>query len=559
LQKLARTVVGTNNIDTAARYCAAPCLIGMEKILGCTAMTHPLSTIEKADVLLLIGACPSQSHPVASYHIKRAAQYGHAELFVINVAPDRIDKFARAILRPEGGAEPAVLRSLLYLLLRKEKNLRSKYKELWNSVKKFRSLKAEKQTGLPWDDLETIAEKLGQAKSPAIIFGEGLMHNNLATQCAQAISYIALLSGALDENGAGLFPLISESNTQGAWDMGAAPERLPDAIFSEKAAISINECQVNLQSKKGLTISEMMQATMEGKIKTLFVMGENLLMSFPNYHYAKKSLSSVENLILMDIFPTEIMDLAHIVLPGAVFAEKEGTFTSMDRRIQKLNKALDPPGDARPEWKIIMDLAIRLDGAKHMSFASPEDVMAEISRLVKNYQSIDYKLLEKGGIPWPSSEKVPTSSSVLFKTGLAKTSAPDMKLNLDPLQDKDNGDFPFRLCIAPSLYNYGTGTRSSRSERLKKIEHTRIVMVNPDDAAKRELKQGDVAEVTSPQGKIKAMVKVVDDIKKKHLILQGNDKKDPTGKIIPLMFDEESKAPYYQGLRVDIQRAEQND
>ncbi len=561
LQKLARAVVGTNNIDTAARFCAAPYLIGMEKTLGSAAMTHPLSNIEKADVLLLISACASQSHPVAGYHIKRAVQYGHAELFVINAAPDVIDKFARKILRPKGGAEPAVLGALLYLLLSKEKSLRYKYKELWNSVKKFQPVKAEKQTSLLWEHLEAIAEKLGQAKSPAIIFGEGLMQNNLGTQCAKAISYIALLSGALSEDGAGLFPLISESNTQGAWDMGAAPERLPGAIFNDKAAISIieNEWHVNLQSNKGLTITEMMQAAMEGKIKTLFVMGENLLLSFPNYHYAKKSLSSVENLILMDVFPTEIMDLAHIVLPGAVFAEKEGSFTSMDRRIQKVNKALDPPGDARPEWRIIMDLAIRLDGAKQMSFASPEDVMAEISRLVKNYQSIDYKLLEKGGVPWPCLEKIPAGSPILFKNGLAKTSAPDLKLNLDPIADKENGNFHFYLNIAPSLYNYGTGTRSSRSERLKKIEHTRIVMMNPDDAAKRELKHGDVAELTSPQGKIKATVKVVDDIKKKHLVLQGDDKKDPTGKIIPLMFDEESKTPCYQGIKINIRRAEQND
>lgn len=559
LQKLARTVIGTNNIDTAARFWAAPFLTGMEKILGRAAMTHPLSNIEKADILLVIGASPSQSHPVASYYIKRAVQYALAELFVISAAPDRIDKFARMILRPKAGAEPAVLGALLYLLLHKEKSLRYKYKELWNSVKKFQSIKAEKQTGLAWKDLEAIAEKLAQAKRPAIICGEEVLQNNLATQCAKAISYIALLSGALNESGGGLFPLILESNTQGAWDMGASPERLPGAIAHDKLAISFieNQWHIELPSKKGLTITEMMQAAMEGKIKTLVLMGENLLLSFPSYDYVKKSLSSVENLILIDVFPTETMDFAHVVLPGAVFAEKEGTFTSMDRRIQKVNKASEPPADARPEWKIIIDLAARLDGAKQMSFASPEDIMTEISHLVKNYQSIDYKLLKKGGIPWPCSEELPKGSPILFKNAMAKTSAPDMKLNLDTPADNDDVKFPFHLGIASSLYNYGTGTRSSRSERLKKIDHTRIVMINPDDAAERELKEGDVAEVASPQGKIKAKVKIMDGINKKHLILQGNDKKDPTGKIIPLMIDEESKAPAYHGItRVDIRRAE---
>lgn len=553
LQKLARAVIGTNNIDTAARIHAAPYLIAMEEILGFNAASRPLGDIERADLIFVVGAYPSSSHPVASYHIKRAVHLKGAELIVASSAPDYIDRFATMKIRPEPASEAMLLAGLLLEIMREDGEIEERFPELWNSVKSRKTTVMEKAMGIQRGSIRSLAEHIDRAKRPAIVFGTDIIRNPLALDCCRAISYLSFYTGASAEDGGGIYPIGAECNTHGAWDMGAAPERLPGTHIRDKKVKADIETAWGrkLPARKGLALTQLPEAIVRGDVRALIVFAEDMIGALPDKTKTEQALSALALLIAVDIFPGKTTDLAHIVLPGAAFAEKEGTFTTIDRRVQKINPACPPPGSARAEWQIIRDLALMLGDGDIMDYPSVENTMTEINSLVASYSGISYQALSKGGIPQPCNEAAPRGTAVLCH-GIQPI---DTTLNLPPAgEEKDTVRFPLKLIVVPSLYRFGTGSRWLRSEKLKGIEREMAAVINPAEAGARGLTNGSEAELVASAGSIKVRIETDKDVAPGRVVVPAVLPDGPVERILPFSIEQKTKTTLLIGHNVEIRR-----
>jgi formate dehydrogenase alpha subunit len=506
-QKWMRACIGTNHIDNGARLSSGSSLHGMMASTGSGAMTHSMDNIVGCDLIFLVGADVYEDNLIFSNKMREAMRESNAKIVLVDPRKTQWEKWANLWLRPLPGTDIAWINGLIRHLIEKDavskEFIGSKtwgFETMKTSLERFSPEFVEETAGITPKDLEAVADLCMAARKRAIVFGSGVTQHANGSEIVKALCNLALLTGETEEGGGGIYPMLSQNNAQGAFDMGGLAEFLPGCarVDDPKARARFEEAwERTIPEKPGFTYREMFDKILEGKIKALYISGEDPLITLPNPEGLKKGLQQLELLVVQDQFMTYIGDAAHVILPGVSFAEKDGTFTSMERRVQRVRPAILPVGDSRPDWKILCDLSTRM--GYPMEYETPSMIMEEIASLVPCYAGIRYSKLEKEGIQWPLGNG---SKRRFFQVEYG-----------EPLERPD-GRYPLWIIPRGFHYHYGIGTTGKRAEGLAKVLPDSCIEVHPEDAKKAGVEAGDKVKVASPRGKVETVCRVSEAVPK---------------------------------------------
>jgi formate dehydrogenase alpha subunit len=523
LQKLARACFGTNHIDHCARLCHAPTVAGLAVAFGSGAMTNSIPELEEADCILLTGSNTSENHPLISTRLLRAKRNG-AKLIVVDPRSIHLARFAELYARPRPGTDVAWINGLMHIILAEGWENREFIAARTEGIEALRAKvaeyppeRAEALSGVERQTLWEIAGAYAHARRGSIVYAMGITQHASGTDNVLALADLAMLTGHVGRRGTGVNPLRGQNNVQGACDMGGLPNVFPGyqsvsdpqlrgkfekAWFGEGATAARG-----LPAEPGLTVVEMMSAAAEGRLKAMYVLGENPMLSDPDIHHVREALQALEFLVVQDIFLTETAELAHVVLPGSSFAERDGTFTSTDRSVQRIRQAVEPPGEARPDWEIIGRVAGAC-GASGFEYGSPQEVFAEMARLTPIYGGISYERLEREWLRWPCRSPEDSGTEFLhvdrFSRGLGRFTAVDYR----PPAEEPDEQFPFVLTTGRTLFHYHTGSMTRRSPTLDRELREGFVELNPSDARRLGIREGGKARIASRRGEIEATARL---------------------------------------------------
>jgi len=563
LQKLARGGVGTNNIDHGSPFhgLPAPHIFGPDLAWG--AMTNPIQDLEESKCILVIGANPEETAPIVAYKIKRAVRLRGAQLILIDPRWTKLASFARPWLQPREGSEPLLILGFLRAIGEEgmgeaaEKGDQRKGLEIFGEERpSWKWQQVEEITGIKEDWLRSCARNLATSKPSAIVFGNGLWQGMDGASCLQALVNLALFTGSIGEEGGGFYPLGKESNAQGARDMGTLPGFLPGYQSSEDPLVRKKFEEAwgkSLPFKKGLTALAMVKAAQEERLKGMYIMGENPLRSFPDSPYVEKACRRLDFLVVQDLYPTETAKLAHVVLPACGFVEKEGTMTSTERRVQRLMAATKPVGQSLPDWKILVEVSRRMGLSK--DYGSPQEVMDEINALVPIYGGITYDRLAQGILHWPCWDDHDPGHPHFFEKGWS--GSPKYFLNLprfNSQEGKARGNNSFRLILGSTLWHFGSGTRSSRSPKLKGFYGQRILQINPEDAGKLGLKEGSRVKISAPPKEMSLGISCQEGLPPGTLFLPASPGEENVYDLLPFPSDWPVDFPAKKTIEVKVER-----
>jgi formate dehydrogenase alpha subunit len=494
-QKWMRACIGTNHIDNGARLSSGSSLHGMMASIGLGGMTHSMEDVAKVDLTLLVGADVYDDNLIFSNKMREAIRENNAKIILVDPRKNQWEKWADLWLRPLPGTDIAWINGLVRLLIEMGATSKTEgFETLHSSLGRYTPEFVKSTTGISPEELEAFTKLYLSAKKRAIVFGSGVTQHAYGTEVVKALCNLALLTGETEEGGGGVYPLLTQNNVQGAFDMGALSEFLPgyQSVEDERERRRFEEIwEREIPGKPGLTYLEMFDKILEGRIKAVYVFGEDPFISLPNLERLKNGLQQLELLVVQDLFMTHIGSYAQVILPGVSFAEKDGTFTNMERRVQRVRKAIPPVGDARADWKILCDLSTKM--GYPMGYQEPAGIMEEIASLVPFYAGVSYSNLEKGGIQWPS------------KNG--------WKRRFLPVEYKGPAEQPdekYPLWIIPRgfHYHYGIGTTTKRAMGLAKVFPDSCIEVHPEDAAKAGLAEGGKVKVVAPRGEVETVCKI---------------------------------------------------
>jgi formate dehydrogenase alpha subunit len=554
LQRFARTVLGTNNIDNGARLYNSASRVGLGSSLGFSGTTNYLSDLEQTDLILVIGADPDSSAPVVGYAIKRAVKQRGVKLLLIDPRQTRLFLFAYLWLRPEIGTDVALINGLAKViidegLLDEEFVARrtDNFEAFDESLKKYTLKYVERTTGITGQEIRAAARLYATASRAAIVYGTGITQYATGTNGVGALANLALLTGNIGRKGGGIYSLQRANNGQGACDMGTLPKFLPgyQSVADAQARERFEKCWgASLPAEAGLTTLEIIEQVKEGKIKGMYIMGENPVLSFPNSRLITEILTSLDFLVVQDMFLTETAKLANVVLPAASFAEKEGTFTNFEGRVNRVRKAIEPIGESLPDWEIVVRLADKM--GYPLPFSSLQDVMSEIEELVPSYETYtDYEKQDELAY----GETGRTSGRPLLK-GFARFSPTEYT----PQAGERKSDYPFTLLTGGTLYHFGTGTRSSRARRLRKFSPQSFVEICESDARKLAVTDGEEVKVISAVGEVTTTVKITDTLCKGMLFMPFSFPETQVNDLFDIVLNPETKEPSLKACSVKIEK-----
>jgi formate dehydrogenase alpha subunit len=554
LQRFARTVLGTNNIDNGARLCNSASRAGLGSSLGFSGTTNYLNDVEQTDLVLVVGADPDSSAPVVGYAIKRAVKQRGVRLLLIDPRQTRLSLFAHLWLRPEVGTDVALINGLAKViidegLLDEEFVARrtDNFEGFGQSLKKYTLKYVERITGVKGQQIRAAARLYAQASRAAIVYGTGITQHATGTNGVSALANLALLTGNVGRKGGGIYALQRANNGQGACDMGTLPKFLPGYH-------SVTDLQVRKSFEKrwgasvpaeaGLTTLESMEQAKEGKIRGMYIVGENPVLSFPNPRLITEMLTCLDFLVVQDMFLTETARLADVVLPAASFAEKEGTFTNFEGRVNRVHKAIEPVGESLPDWEIVLRLAEKM--GHPLPFSSLQDVMGEIEELIPSYEAYT----DSGKQDEFAYEEAGGSSGRPLLKGFARFSP----VEYAPQAREGKTDYPFTLLTGSILYHCGTGSRSSRARRLRKFAPRSFIEICESDARKLAVTNGDEVKVISTAGEVATTIKITDTVRKGMVFMPLSFPDTPVNALFEIALDPETKAPSVKACGVRIER-----
>ncbi len=526
-------------------------------------MTNSISDIAGANFILALGTNTTETHPIIGLQVKKALRQG-AKLAVVDPRKTELAQLAHYHLPLKPGSDVALLNGLAHLIIEEE---------LWNkefvaqgtenfesfkqAVKEYTPRRVEKLTGIPAETVKLVARDYATAKNATILYTMGITQHSYGTNNVLAVANLALLCGQVGKKFSGVNPLRGQNNVQGACDMGALPDLLPGyrPITSKEIR---NEFATawkvhGLPGTPGLTIGEMMEGAGSGKIKAMYIMGENPVLSDADAKQVEAALSQLDFLVVQDIFLTETAKMADVILPAASFAEKDGTFTNTERRVQRVRKAIEPVGSSKADWEIICLLAKAMGYT--MDYQTPEEIMEEATALIPSYRGVSYSRLESGGLQWPCPNKehpgTPTLHQGKFIRGLGKFHPVEY---LPPTETIDS-EYPLLLNTGRRLYHYHTGTMSGRVSMLKEHCPQELLEINPADAEQLKLKDGDRARVISRRGSVTVTVKITDTTPAGTVFSSFHFPAVPINQLTNPKRDPVSKIPSLKVCAVRIERA----
>jgi len=536
---------------------------GLAAAFGSGAMTNSIEELENSDVILLTGSNTTEMHPVIASYMKRAVRKGRTKIIVVDSRRIDMVDHAEMWLRMKPGSDVAWLNGMMNVII--AEGLYAKeyvaertegFEELKKVVATYTPEKVEQISGIPKDDLIAAARLYAKAPAAAIVYCMGVTQHINGTDGVKSVANLAMLCGNVGIESGGVNPLRGQNNVQGACDMGCLPNVFPayqPVVSAENRDKFAKAWGVaSLPEKAGLTIVEVLNAAIDGKVKALYVMGENPMMSDPDLHHVEEALKALDFLVVQDIFLTETARLADVVLPAACFAEKDGTFSNTERRVQMVRKAVEPPGDVRTDWEIICGIATRM--GYEMNYPNAEAIFTEITSVTPSYAGIDYERLAKGGLHWPCPTKEHPGTRFLHKDKFVRGKGLLHAIEWIPPAEPTDAEYPFLLITGRVLYQYHTGTMTRRSVGLTERYSECLIEISPEDANKLSIKDGEKVRVKSRRGGIEAKVTV-------------NDVPDAGTVFIPFHFNEAaanlltiaaldpvSKIPEYKVCAVKVEK-----
>src|SRR3990172_8618043 len=525
LQKLTRAVLGTNNVDHCSRLCHAGSVAGLQLAIGSGAMSNSIAEMEHLETFIVTGSNTTETHPVISNFLKRAVRQNGAKLIVIDPRKVEMTEFAALWLRQKPGTDVAVWQAMAQVVV--EEGLYNRafveartegFSDYVESLESFTPEWAEKISGVPAEDLRQAARMYATSKSASVYWGMGISQSTHGTDNTLAITNLALLCGQVGRPGTGLNPLRGQNNVQGCSDSGGLPNVYtayqPVDDDQVRASFALEWARPELPAMPGLTVTELVDGALSGAIKAFYVMGEDPLTSEPNLSHARHALEELDFIVCQDIFMNSTLEMADVILPSCSFAEKDGTFTNSDRRVQRIREAIHPVGESRTDWRIICDLGLRLEKRLGLTpsagweYDHPADVWEEMRRVTPDFRGITYERIEReGGVHWPCPDEDHPGTPYLFADDFPRGRGKLWALEYGTESEQPDADYPFILSTGRVLYHWHGGTMS-RNSKLDEIWPEATAELHPEDALKLGVETGDWLEVRSRRGAIqlRAMV-----------------------------------------------------
>ncbi len=538
-------------------------MAGLAAAFGSGAMTNSIADIAQADVILVIGSNTTEAHPIIALQIKKAVRENGAKLIVIDPRKIKLVDYAHLWLRQKPGTNVAVINGLMNVILEKSladeefiANRTEGIEELKAILPKYTLEVAERISGVPATDLRQAARIFAQAERATIIYSMGITQHTTGTDNVLSIANLAMLTGNIGKPGTGVNPLRGQNNVQGACDMGALPTTLTgyQKIAHDEVRAKFEKAwSCRLPKEAGLSVVEMFEAALQGKIKAMYIMGENPMLSDPDITHIEKALRTLDFLVVQDIFLTETAEFADVVLPGATFAEKDGTFTSTERKVQRVRKAINPPGKAKADWEIICDLAKAM--GYEMGYSFPGEITDEIASLTSTYGGILFdRVNSSGGIQWPCPSLDHPGTTILYQDKFARGLGKFHPVEYKPPSEEPSEEYPLILTTGRLLFQYHTGTMTRRSKGLEEICPAGPVEINLEDAAAYRIKEGEEVILASRRGKIKVRVNITERSPQGTIFLPFHFSEYPANVLTNPALDPLAKIPEFKVCAVRIEK-----
>jgi formate dehydrogenase alpha subunit len=563
MQKFARAVIGTNNVDHCARLCHASTVAGLGQAFGSGAMTNSMGDLDEAGAILVIGSNTTECHPIIGAAIKRAAVQRGVPLIVADPRAIDLTEFAAVHLRQRHGTDVALINALIHVILSEGLEERDfirdrteGFESLRAAVEPYTPGLAAKITRVPAEDIIRAARIYAQAPAGAIVYSMGITQHTTGTDNVLALANLAMVTGNVGKPGSGVNPLRGQNNVQGACDVGALPDVFPgyqrvtdDAVRARFGAT----WGVPLPAQPGLTTVEMLNpdAGAGAPLRALYIMGENPVLSDPDGAHVREALGKLDLLIVQDIFLSETAQLADVVFPATSFAEKEGTFTNTERRVQRVRRVLAPPGEARQDAWIICDLALRM--GRDIGSADPSAVQDEIASLTPIYAGITYERLDAGALQWPCPDRGHPGTPILHVGAFTRGRGKFHPVEFIPARELPDDEYPFVLSTGRILQHYHTGTMSRRSQVLDRLVPAGAIEISPEDAERLGVRDGATVSVRSRRGRIEIAARIVDRVTPGTVFLAFHYREAPANWLTIAALDPVAKIPELKVCAVTVE------
>lgn len=562
MQKFIRSIVGTNNVDHCARLCHASTVTGLARAFGSGAMTNSISEFSNTPVIFVIGSNTSECHPVMGIKIRKAVAEGKTKLIVADPRKISLTETALHHLQHKPGSDVALINAMMYTIIDEKLSDEQFISERTENYEAFREAVlncspefAEKVTGVKAGDIREAARVYAGAESASIVYSMGITQHTTGTENVLSLANLAMLTGNVGKAYSGVNPLRGQNNVQGACDMGALPNVYPG--YQNVTVPEIHEkfektWKTKLSDKLGLTVVEIMDKAREKEVRGLYVVGENPALSDPDSNEVLQGLKNLDFLVVQDLFLTETAELAHVVLPACSFAERDGTFTNTERRVQRYRRAVEPVGDSKPDWEIVCSIANKMGAS--WAYFDVSEIMDEIASVTPIYGGINYRRIDDVGLQWPCPDVGHEGTTILHQGKFARGLGKFHPVNFMPQKELPDSEYPFILSTGRMLQHWHTGTMTRKSKVLDQIVPDAYLEMNAADAERMGIASGEEISVASRRGDIRVGAKISGRMAEGVVFLTFHFKESPANVLTIAALDPFAKIPEFKACAVKIKK-----
>jgi formate dehydrogenase alpha subunit len=522
-------------------------------------MTNSIGEVEFNDVLFIIGSNATEAHPIIGNKMKRAGERG-GKLIVADPRRTELAERAHIWLRLTPGTDNALINGILHHIISNDWHDKAYiaercegFDDLWETVQEYPPEVAAEICGVPAEDIKAAAELYATTDRAGIFYTLGITEHTTGTANVMNLANLAMITGHVGKEFAGVNPLRGQNNVQGACDMGALPNTFAGyAGVTDPAHIQRFEKAwgVTLNRGVGLRIPEMLEEAVAGKLKAMYVMGEDPVLTDADANHVRKAMDTLDFLVVQDLFLTETAQYADVFLPAACYAEKDGTFTNTERRVQRVRKAIDPPGECREDWRIVADLSTRMGNP--MMYASSREVFEEIRSLTPQYAGITYERIEKAGLQWPVPDTEHPGTKFLHKGKFTRGKGKLSGIPYEPPAELLTPDYPMLLTTGRMLFHYNVMTRHSGA--LEGLRPHELIEINPEDAERLEIAEGDELAISSRRGSIVARATITDRVPLNTAFMTFHYRESPVNELTNSAYDPVTKTAEFKVTAVKIEK-----
>ncbi|MGC3140339.1 formate dehydrogenase subunit alpha [Enterococcus faecalis] len=559
-QKMVRAAFGTNNVDNCARVCHSASVHGLAQTLGSGAMTNPIADItEDVDMILLVGSNPEEAHPVIGAQIRQAIQRG-TQVVVVDPRKINLVKDSALHLQVQAGTNVAFANGMMHVILKEGladrhfiEERTEGFSDLEKMVADYTPEKVAEICHIHPEDLIQAARMYAKAEKAPIIYCLGVTEHSTGTEGVISMSNLAMLVGKVGKPGCGVNPLRGQNNVQGACDMGCMPYDFPgyQKVNNPEVIDKFEKAwHVPLNRNTGLTSTKVLPAATAGNIKGLYIFGEDPIVTDPDTGHVRQALESLDFLVVQELFMTETAAYADVVLPGISYAEKDGTFTNTERRVQRVRKAVEPRGQAREDYEIFCEVMTRM--GYPCAYESAKEIMKEISAVTPSFGGINYERLEKESLQWPCRSLTDPGTPIMHVGSFARGKGLFKAIPYKQAQELPDEEYPYLMSTGRMLYHYNTRAMTGRTEGINQIANHSYIEINAVDAQALGIQEGDKVEVHSRRGKIETYAAVGNRVFPQEVFMTFHFPDGNVNEITNAVFDDIATIPEYKVCAVAI-------